>query len=269
MPENSTRLGEQYLQRLIKRCQRGRPSWIGSFERHTLLVFVHVPELNVKYLIDTMEEKYGRYFLNVQNRYSLWESRMVNARKILCLSGNFPYGWHRKMGKSLASLPECWPDDGLFAGRRIHYISVVQDPVDRFLSHFRNARQNPSHPHYAAAQGKGVGEFIDYLDSVHEERTWNIQYEILGGLPKDRFYVLAPHGELSTLVEILERSLGWPPSQKSRASDEFQIREKESLDQGILKEIESRSAQDRELYENVCERFAKRDFFALKESPYS
>lgn len=238
----------------------GRPAWLAASDPGTLLVFVHVPKAAGTSLNELLERVYGRAFLNVSNHHRAWEGRRPNPKGIRCLAGHVPYGWHRKLG---ARGRHPWPDDGLFAGRTIRYVSVVRDPVERFQSYYRYASQAPKHRHHRAVADLSPREFLDYLDERGDRGAWDQQFRMLGGLPGDRFHLVAPLERLDRFVEVLGRSLGWPEGSAIEHANRSRREERQSFDAELIGEIERRCARDRELHENIRERFDRGDFPAF------
>lgn len=252
-----------HLRRSLRRWLLGRPAWLGKGAPDSLLVFVHIPKAAGTSLNELFEQVYGRTFLNVSNHHPAWESRRPDPDGIFCLSGHVPYGWHRKLG---AKGRTDWPGDGLFEGRTIRYVSIVRDPVDRFRSYYRYAKQEPKHRHHREVAGMSPREFLSFLDSIDDRGAWNQQFRMLGGLPGDRFHLVAPLDRLDRFVEVLGKSLGWPGGFALPHSNRSEGKDVDGFDDSLIAEIEARGPKDRELYDHVRDRFERGDFPAFREA---
>ena len=253
-----------HLRRSIRRWLLGRPRWLEHLDPQTLLAFVHIPKAAGTSVNELLERVYGRTFLNVSNHHPAWESRRPDPGGIRCLSGHVPYGWHRKLG---GKDQKDWPAEGLFEGRAIRYISVVRDPVDRFRSYYRYAQTEAKHRHHRAVTGMSPREFLEHLDAIGDRGAWNQQFRMLGGLPGERFHLVAPLERLDRFVEVLGQSLGWPSDLRIPHANRSGGEEKANFDSALIDEIEARGARDRELYESVRDRFERGDFPAFHSTP--
>lgn len=232
----------------------------------TLLVMVHLPKTGGTSVARVFQRVYGNRFLHVAELCSEWENRSPNPNRILCLSGHFPYGWHAELGARChrASIArEEWPDDGLFEGRRILYVSVVRDPVDRILSTYRYVQRKKKHRLHMEAVKRSPVEFVQYMEEKGAGGIWNAQFRMLKGLPEDRFFLCAPLSHIGEFVSVLGKALDWPKGiQAPHLNDTHAIRH-DPINEELREKIESLVSRDRTVYENVCERFAQRDFPAF------
>ncbi len=250
-----------HFRRSLKRWFAGKPAWLDSLDPRILLVFVHIPKAAGTSFNGLLEKVYGSSFLNVSNHHRAWEARRPNPAGIRCLSGHVPYGWHRKLG---GKDRQAWPTDGLFADREILYVSIVRDPVERFQSYFRYAKQAPKHRHHREVSSLGPRQFLEYLDRIGDRGAWDQQFRMLGGMPGERFHLVAPLEKLETFVGVLGKSLNWPAEIQIPRENVSRREVRDDFDSSLLEEIEARGARDRELYRNVCERFAREDFPAFR-----
>ena len=253
--------GSFYLKQTVGRWLRGKPEWLRSYDERVLLVFVHLPKAAGTSINGLFKSVYGGTFLNVGNRRKVWESKHPNPDRILCLSGHFRYGWHRKLGSPDTGATE---RDGVFAGRDIRYLAVVRDPVERVKSYYRYVQRNKNHRHHKRTQGMNPRQFFAFLESLGDREPWNQQFRAMRGLPDDRFFLVATLPQLEEFVEVLARALRWPPGWSIPHLNRTDTKETDGFDEELTAQIEEWSIDDQRLYKHVGERFESRDFPAFR-----
>lgn len=250
-----------HIRRTIGRWFSGASKVDGGHGDEPLLVFVHIPKAAGTSCNDVFRFVYGRRFLNVSNHPKQWEARRVQASGISCLAGHFGYGWHRRIGRCGAAQ---WPKDGAFEGREIRYVSVVRDPVERTMSYFRYVQKEPKHRHHDAAKGMTAVAFFRYLAEIGDEGAWDIQHRMLGGMPQDRFHLIAPLERLEGFIKTLGNSLDWPVGVPVPHSNQTDSSDRSGFGEELVAMIEAKTGQDRKIYDEVCRRFEAGDFPAFR-----
>lgn len=223
-------------------------------------MFVHLPKSAGTSFNDLLRSLYGNRFLSVSNHREAWVNRRPDPGRILCLSGHFPYGWHRRLGRRASG---SWPSDGLFEGRKIRYVAIVRDPLERVMSFYRYAKREPKHRHHRAATAMAPREFFKHLDAIEDREPWNQQFRMMGGLPGDRFFLAAPLEKIGDFVQVLSSALDWPEDLRLPHSNRSEFPDRDGFDDTLLGEIAERSSLDRELYDEVSRRFEAGDFPAF------
>lgn len=123
-----------------------------------MVVFTHIPRTGGTTLRQVLRRQYARSeFLqvdgNTRNTYRLLDREPRERReRIRCVTGHLPYGVH-----------------ALFR-RPVLYITMLRDPVSRFMSTFRSLQFFPNHPHYDPIVTRG-GDPWDYLRFLVREAS--------------------------------------------------------------------------------------------------
>lgn len=250
-----------HLRRTLARWLSGAPHPSVASATDRLLVFVHLPKSAGTSLNDLLRSVYGNRFLNVSNHREAWADRRPDPKRILCLAGHFPYGWHRELGAN--GTPD-WPREGLFEGREIRYVAIVRDPLERVMSFYRYARKEPKHRHHRVAKEKSPREFFQHLDEIGDAEPWNQQFRMMGGLPDDRFFLAAPLEKIGEFVRVLGAALDWPGELGVPHSNRTESLDRTGFDEALLAEIAERSRDDLALYADVSRRFEAGDFPAFR-----
>jgi hypothetical protein len=249
------------LLRSLRRWSLGKPAWLDTLDPQDLLVFVHIPKAAGTSLNDLFEGIYGRTFLNVSNHRRAWEGRRPDPGGIRCLAGHFRYGWHRRLGAGERVSPQ---SDGIFEGRRIRYVTVVRDPVERFQSFYRYVQSRPKHRLHAAAAGLSPREFVDLLDASGVREGWDLQHRQVGCALGERFFLAAPLPRLGEFVEVLGQAMGWPARPEVPHSNRSRKEAFPGFDEALLDLVRERNPRDAELYAEVERRFEAADFPAFR-----
>ncbi len=192
------------------------PVWLKESHRAQLLCFVHVPKTAGTSLKNVLFEVYGSgFFANLRLRHTPPETVTPDdAKDILAIGGHLPYGFHRRFGRAHTDDAE-----GVFAGREIHYVTVVRNPVDRLLSVSRFVRTFPPHPLYRQTKHMSCAQFFDHMvETQNMTILGSQQSSLLTGGQKERaieyadtrFTAIATTTGLAAMVEALGKRLDWP-----------------------------------------------------------
>lgn len=157
------------------------------------LFFVHVPKCAGSSFRAVLKRWFG-------GRLMVWDSddrdafRQEMARRPVlpgAVAGHFRFGLH----ESVAARP-C-------------YLSLVRDPVDRFVSVYKHARQTPGHVLHPAAAALDLRDFYEHTltDQRARRRTVAIQCAFLAGVRSfsDALPVVAQHYRLIAPAEAFDR----------------------------------------------------------------
>jgi hypothetical protein len=237
------------------------PDWIGQLDARDLVVFVHVPKAGGTSFNAILWQVYGRHFVNYNKRMSKWSPARINRRRandLRAIAGHFPFGFHATYGREYHRW--LYGPDSVFSGRRIRYVAIVRDPVERAKSYYRFVTSFPAHHLYRHTRGMSPPVFFDYLQRAGIMECENQQCHLIGGATERRFAVareriindylaVAALEDFNSLVEHLSRVLHWPnvfelkvrnQSPRSVGTDEF--------DAHMLERIREMNAEDLQLH---------------------
>lgn len=148
-----------------------------------VLIFVHVPKAGGTTLHTILARQYApaaTYRLDIQHPGELQRFLELppEARaRIRCLRGHLPFGLHTQ-------LP-----------RPPHYITLLRDPVERFLSQYRHCLRAPENAARLGFPPERSRSLEAYLDLEIERRGLNFQTRFLCGA-FDRTHPEAPYPPL-------------------------------------------------------------------------
>ncbi|MEW5963640.1 MAG: sulfotransferase family 2 domain-containing protein [Pseudomonadota bacterium] len=242
--------------------RNAEPAWIGQLDPKDLLVYVHVPKAGGTSFNAVLWQVYGRHFLNYHRRLSGWSPASFTRRRaasMLAVGGHFPYGFHKEFGRPYHRW--LYGDDGVLAGRRLRYVTIVRNPVDKVRSFYRFVTTFPTHSLYEQTRGMSAKEFFKLVQSVGNLEWTNQQCYLVGGLEVrefapirqrliDDYHAICALEDVVPFVEHLRQTLHWPDvyelkhrnqSPKAKDDDEFDA---ETLDW-----IRANNAEDMKLYE--------------------
>lgn len=197
------------------------PTWLQPHQWDRLLVFVHIPKAAGTTMNDVLWHVYGRTYVNFHPRLSGYAATSVDgpwAAQVLALGGHRPFGFHREFGSRTDRLAS---RDGLFAGRRIEYVTVVRDPVDRLLSYHRFVTTFPAHRLHAETRKMNCQAFFEHMIRIDNGECRDQQCRLITN-DKDftlekaidfverKYLAVATIDNVAGLVSYLGRRLEWP-----------------------------------------------------------
>lgn len=215
------------------------------------LFFVHIPKAAGSSFRAVLKRWFGRELMifDSHDRKAFtraWENRDAPPGAV---AGHFSYGLHE-------AAPQCRP----------LYISLVRDPVDRFVSLYKHARATPRHVMHAAADSGLEDFFVRTLDDPRARgRTVAIQCFFLTGARSfqearpvldEAYRLIAPVESFRDFMERAARILGKPDiltAPRNVRSSEPELFE--AADR-LADQIREEHAEDQRLYEYVRGRFA-------------
>lgn len=242
--------------------RNAEPAWIGQLDPKDLLVYVHVPKAGGTSFNAVLWQVYGRHYLNYHRRLSGWSPASFSRRRatsMLAVGGHFAYGFHKEFGRPYHRW--LYGDDGVLAGRRLRYITIVRDPVARIKSFYRFVTTFPAHALHQKTKGMTSRQFFAHLEEIGNNECRNLQCHLVGGMRvrnfeairqriTDDYHAICALEDVVPFVEHLRQSLHWPDvyelkqrnqSPKSKGEDEF--------DAETLEWIRANNAEDMKLYE--------------------
>ena len=238
------------------------PAWIGQLNPKDLLVYVHVPKAGGTSLNGILWQVYGRHYLNYHRRLSGWSPPQFSRRRagqMLGLGGHFPYGIHTEFGRDYHR----WlhGPEGVLAGRKLRYVTVIRNPVERVKSFYRFVTTFPAHALYERTNGLSARDFFRCMEEIGNKESSNLQCHLVGGAQARSFDVIRERimrdyhavcalEDFNPFVGHLQQTLNWPDvfelkhrnqSPKKDSDDEF--------DAATIAWIKDHNAEDMKLYE--------------------
>ena len=235
---------------------RASPTRLDNSHWSRLLCFVHIPKCGGTSFNEVLWNVYGRNFLSYTYQAGSpgcdpEDITRDQAKDVLAISGHLPYGFHRQFGPQ---------DENVFAGRDVHYVSIVRDPVSRLLSVARHVRSFPSHRLYEATKNMTYARFFDYalasgntgiignnqsrlLTDKHPERA--VEYA------RTRYLAIATVESAPDMISAVAEKLRWPEirlGHKNRSPKDRASKEDRALAQRLC---EQHCQHDMALYDYV------------------
>lgn len=167
------------------------------------IFFVHIPKTAGSSIRSVLKRWFGARLMIFDSHDREAFAREWSDRRPLAVAGHFGFGLHE-------AVADCSPV----------YLSLVRDPVERFVSLYKHARQTPDHLLHPAA-GAGLEDFLAHTlaDPRARGQTVGIQCFFLTGkrtfeeaLPglRENYAVLAPTDRLAEFVAEAGAQLGRP-----------------------------------------------------------
>jgi hypothetical protein len=215
--------------------------------------FVHIPKTAGSSFRSVLKRWYGVELMifdsHDQEAFAReWQDRDGPTRAI---AGHFSFGLHQAI---------------LAGACRPLYLSLVRDPVERFVSFYKHALQTPDHALHGAA-GSGLEDFLTHTLSEPRARRWTvaIQCSFLSGarsfeearpIVDEAYSLIAPTERFAEFVARASRLLGKPapaaPSRNVRAPTPELL----GAAARLADRIRETHIEDQRLYEHVRRRFA-------------
>ena len=217
------------------------------------LFFVHIPKCAGTSFRDVLKRWFAPDLLHFDAHDAETLARAVARRTAppRAITGHFAYGVHEQ-------LPG-----------RPRYLSLVRDPLDRFVSLYKHARANLGHGFHEAAAHMDLDAFYDFTLVQPEARreTLGIQcyflsrarsFEEARPLIDARFALLAPVERYPDFVRLCAADLGFeapnrPPRNVAAADPRA-----EAAAAALAKRIARDHRQDLSLYQYVRDTFEAR-----------
>jgi hypothetical protein len=223
-----------------------------------VLIFVHIPKAGGTTLHDIIDRQYPASAVRRCDMQHPGEMQAFldlleeERRGIRCLRGHLPYGLHRYL-----------PRDPL-------YITMLRDPIERFLSKYRHNRRDPANASRIGMPAHRMRTVEDFIDLQIERRCMNFQTRMIGGfidparpeppfdpLPddaldaakahlRDRFLAAGLVERFDEFLVLLQRVLGWKRLYYARKNVDYGRRDRE-LREDTRRRILALNAWDVEL----------------------
>lgn len=163
-----------------------------------LVVHVHIPRTGGTSLRLLLEEAFGirQCLMNYQDE--VLDKSAEDLAGIRCVSGHIPYGVHEHFLRVPA------------------YITVVRNPIDRYISTYAAFLRNPAHRHHAAATQCDINDFVhrilDSKDPSLRNQLGNLQCRLVCGEPDfqrarsyvdERYFLAAPYPEVDQAAKMV------------------------------------------------------------------
>lgn len=213
--------------------------------------FVHIPKTAGSSFRAVLKRWFGSELMifdsHDQEAFSRqWENRDGVARAV---AGHFGFGLHQ-------AAPACRP----------LYLSLVRDPVERFVSLYKHARLSPGHALHGAARA-GPEDFFAHCLSEPRARgqTAAIQCFFLSGarsfdearpVVDGAYHLIAPMDRFPEFVARAARMLGKPPPPVPVRNVRPATPELIEAAVRLADRIREAHHEDQRLYEHVRRRFA-------------
>ena len=256
-----------------------------DFSRN-VLVIVHIPKTGGSSLCDAIFDRLGQenclFVESAEKAGKIQPSRLRkaawSAKEALRRAKFWARGGAPRMGDrdSRANVERALAFDGHYAlgreprnSRKPVYITVVRDPVDRFLSNYFMAQDNRAkrvpgerdrHPFWTY----DLDRFVDY---VYARRKWNdinMQCRFLGGVGRfeparravdECMFLAAPTNRLDDCLELLQPVLDLKSTVAPRSNVGQARRGKPPPSPETRAKIEEMTSEDRHLFDYVSRAF--------------
>jgi hypothetical protein len=261
----------------------------GSFGlEEYLLVFVHIPKTGgvslwesmrdcwgveaVRWLAPENFEKIGRSRLHTLHRQLRYRLDRLNMRRRGKLAGQPQYlPEHEKQAiKCIRGHVRLGQEPDL--GKKPLYISVLRDPVDRFVSEYyfylgkvkRDGKKRFSDPIKNAINSLDFDQYVDFVSELPPEKTRNLQCQYLASSPRfeaarqvvdEVVYLCAPLERMDDFNQLLSMEFGLRNEKIERQNISHLRPERVELRDDTRVKIMRMFDQDMRLYQYVQEQF--------------
>lgn len=214
----------------------------------SLVIFMHIPKTGGTTLANILEKQYPQgQVLRVPfgNLHTL--KQQLKGSKPAAVHGHHPFGLHE-----------------LYQGS-FHYITMLRDPVDRIISNYYYAAENPGNPMHRKLNQLSFEEFIMSKDEKLQYRISNMQTSFAAGKRtpaianvddlelamenlQRHFSVIGITDMFTESIEVMKKVLGWQDvsfQPKNRTKKRPAI---EEIKPEILESIQEKNQLDYKLY---------------------
>lgn len=223
-------------------------------EDDDLLIFVHIPKTGGMSLKNIAIRAYGEdrvlypYYDEDLEDYAKLKKSAKKLRRYKALMGHFPYGEHE------------------YFRRRGIYITLVRDPIDRFLSFYAWIKNHPEHWLYSMVETRDVVAFWrSYRQHYPYEKLGEQCYYICGDgrfeVAKDyidsKYLLAAPIGEFGRFVRLLSGVLNFRLKRYRKANRSSGKPKISSLDQTLIEDLKTVYSEDFRLFKYISDQFGE------------
>ncbi|PXF54350.1 MAG: hypothetical protein C4B57_07745 [Deltaproteobacteria bacterium] len=219
-----------------------------------LLIFVHIPKCAGMSMFNTMVRAYGEdhilapYSDEDLRDYENSKKEATNLAPYRALLAHLPYGEHEHFR------------------RRGVYVTLVRDPVDRFLSLYAWIKNHPEHWLYSMVENRDLAAFWrnyrqHYPYEKLGEQCYYIcrdgRFEVARDYIDSKYLLAAPIGEFGRFVRLLSGVLNFRLKRyriANRSSGKPKI---SSLERKLIEDLKTVYSEDFRLFKYISDQFGE------------